>query len=316
MTRSALTSHRPALAILALVLCIATPHLSEARPVRVYEVDVAGQSQSALQEAMRQALVRATGHREAANDPALSPIVEGAQTYVKGYTKGAQGHTQVIFDGPAVERALAAAGHGVWSSDRPFTLVTLYPAPARGTEDAVRSELEQEASRRGLPITLVPIPVVDAGGKEIPGETMLQTGQRYGADQVLVGRQEGAQWRWSLHSNLSSPSWSGPLTAGVDGTVDTLAPPLGAVAGGAGEGDTRIQVLGINGLTDYVSLERQLQSIPGVRHVRIAEAQGTQVTFDLSVRGGADALDKALAGQTKLAKAPGPGGSLVYQYRP
>ena len=42
------------------------------RPVRVYEVDVEGQSPPAVQEAMRQALVRATGRREAADDPAFA----------------------------------------------------------------------------------------------------------------------------------------------------------------------------------------------------------------------------------------------------
>ena len=42
------------------------------RPVRVYEVDVEGQSTPAVQDAMRQALVRATGRRESADDPALA----------------------------------------------------------------------------------------------------------------------------------------------------------------------------------------------------------------------------------------------------
>ncbi|HUA88145.1 MAG TPA: DUF2066 domain-containing protein, partial [Steroidobacteraceae bacterium] len=96
---------------------------SAARPVRVYEVDVAERSGTALQEAMRQALVRATGRRESADDPALSGIVADAQKYVASYTTGPRGEPQVVFDGPAVQQAIVAAGRSVWDGERPFTLV-------------------------------------------------------------------------------------------------------------------------------------------------------------------------------------------------
>src|ERR1700751_4944592 len=47
----------------ALGLIGAAPPCSAARQVHVYEVDVEGQTSPALQEAMRQVLVRATGRR-------------------------------------------------------------------------------------------------------------------------------------------------------------------------------------------------------------------------------------------------------------
>jgi hypothetical protein len=319
MTRSALTSARFASLVLAVSVCMFAPWSALARPVRVYDVTVTDRSQPALQEAMRQALVRATGHREAASDPALASIVESAQTYVKGYTKGAQGQTQVSFDGPALERALAAAGRGVWSADRPFTFVSLYPVPARDAAESVREQLEQAAARRGLSISLVPIPVVDASGRDVAPDALLAAAQRAGAEALLVGRSDGAgsQYRWTLYTSLSSPTWSGTLTAGIDGAVETLAPPLNAQVAQGSEGDTRVEVHGVNGLADFASVERLLQGIPGVRHARLAEAQGTQATFDLAMRGGAEALDRALAASPRLARAPGAaGGSLVYQYHP
>ena len=51
--------------LLGLLLLSMTLPLSAwaGRPVRVYEVDLAERSGTALQEAMRQALVRATGRR-------------------------------------------------------------------------------------------------------------------------------------------------------------------------------------------------------------------------------------------------------------
>src|ERR1700726_2752442 len=94
------------LASLALLLCGLTPLSTwAARAVRVYEVDVSGQSTTALQEAMRQALVRATGRRESANDPALASLIEDAPKYVKSYAPGPRGETQVLFDRRAAGRS-------------------------------------------------------------------------------------------------------------------------------------------------------------------------------------------------------------------
>ena len=57
---------RAFLATLAACGCVLSAPAWAARPVRVYEVDVDGQSAAATQDAMRQALVRATGRRESA----------------------------------------------------------------------------------------------------------------------------------------------------------------------------------------------------------------------------------------------------------
>ena len=64
---------------LACLLCCALP-CEASRPVRAYEVDIAGQTPAALQDAMRQALVRATGRRESAEDPALASLISDAKS--------------------------------------------------------------------------------------------------------------------------------------------------------------------------------------------------------------------------------------------
>src|SRR5215468_10849835 len=138
------------------------------RPVRVYEVDLkGGQSPASVQDAMRDVLVRTTGRRESATDPALANLISDAQNYVKGYGPVTRGQQQVIFDGAAVERAIVAAGRSVWDRNRPFTLIVLYPAPQRSVEDAARTGLEQTAIERGLPVTLVPLSPVDASGNDL-----------------------------------------------------------------------------------------------------------------------------------------------------
>jgi hypothetical protein len=306
---------------LAWLVCSAIPLCAWAgRPVRVYEVEVKGaESPSSLQDAMREALVRATGRRESATDPAFATLISEARNYVKSYSPGTKGQSQVIFDGVAVERAIAAAGRTVWERDRPFTLVVLYPPPPRPAEDAARSELEQAAIRRGLPVTLVPLSPLDAAGNDLGREAFMQMAQRYGGDAVLVGRGDAGnasgQLQWTLHTNFSSESWSGPLSAGIDGAVDTLASPQGASLAQT-EASARVEIDGVAGLSDYATVERLLESLPGVRRAGIAAANRSAVVFDVVVRGGADAIDHALTGSAHLVRSDASSARLAYQYRP
>jgi len=302
---------------LAMICCGVSLNAWAGRPVRVYEVDLkGGQSPAALQEAMREALVRATGRRESANDPVFASVIAEAPTYVKGYASGTRGQ-QVIFDGAAVERAITAAGRPVWDRDRPFTLVILYPPPPRGTEDAARVELEQAAIARGLPMTLVPLSPLDASGNDLGRDALMQMAQRYGGDAVLVGRGDqggGGQWQWTLHTNFSSDNWSGSLAAGIDGAVDSLAPQGVSLADA--EMPARLEVVGVNSLSDYAGVARLLESLPGARRASVASANGSSVTFDILIRGGADAVSRSLAGSAHLVRADATGARLAYQYRP
>ena len=311
---------RRLLASLAWLLCVVVPVSAwAARAVRVYEVDVSGQSTTALQDAMRQALVRATGRRESANDPALASVIEDAPRYVKSYLPGPRGETQVVFDRVAVERSIAAAGRSVWDPERPFTLVVLYPALPRADGDAARGMLEQAAASRGLLISMIPLSIVDASGNELGRDALLATARRYGGDEVLVGRTDtgasSGQWQWTLYTSFSSESWTGPLTAGIDGTVDLLAPPQGASLAQT-EAKVLVEVDGVGSLTDYANVQRMLEAVPGVRGANVAQASGSRITFDVTARGGSDALDRALAGSARLVRSGAANARLLYQYHP
>jgi hypothetical protein len=298
--------------------CVISCSAWAGRPVRVYEVDLkGGQSPASLQDALREALVRATGRRESATDPALANLISEAQNYVKSYSPATRGQSQVIFDGVAVERAIVAAGRSVWDRNRPFTLVVLYPPPARNAEGATRVEVEQVAIERGLPVTLVPLSPVDASGNDLGREALMQMAQRYGGDAVLVGRGDAnsANLQWTLHTNFSSESWSGPLAAGVNGAVDTMAPAQGGSLAQM-EASARVEIDGVTTLTDYVNVERMLESVPGVRRANVSAASGNVVMFDVVARGGGDAISHALAGSTHLVRSDASSARLAYQYRP
>ena len=287
--------------------------------MRVYEVDLAERSGTALQEAMREALVRATGRREAADDPALGSIVAEAPKYVKNYTTGARGQSQVVFDGPAVQQAITAAGRGVWEGDRPFTLVVLDPPRNRAPAEAARTELGARVAARGPPLSVIPMPWRMRRGKPPSAEALLEAGQRYGGDQVLVGRGDAAATdavlQWTLYRRGSSENWSGPLAAGVDHTVDQLVPPPATTLSQL-ESDTRVSVDGVRNLTDYATVTRLLQATPGVKRANIVAAEAASVSFDVTVRGGAAGLEEALAGQAHLVHAAAGRASPVFRYQP
>jgi len=312
---------RSFLTALAWLVCCAIPISAWAgRPVRVYEVEVKGaESPTSLQDAMREALVRATGRRESAADPVFASLIDDAEKYVKSYTPGARGQSQVIFDGDAVERAIVAAGRSVWDQNRPFTLVVLYPPLSRAADDAARTEIEQVASTRGLPVTLVPLSPLDSAGNVLGREALMQMAKRYGGDAVLVGRSNAGgangQWQWTLHTGFSSESWSGPLDAGVDGAVDTLASPQGASLEQT-EATARVEIDGVVALSDYANVQRMLETVSGVRHANVSEANANVVRFDVLVRGGADAISHALTGSTHLVRADASSARLAYEYRP
>ena len=311
-----------------------------ARPVPVFQVDVAGQSVPALQEAMRAALVRATGRREAATDPVFAGLITDAPKYVRTYDRGRQGEMQVVFDSAAVEKAIAAVDRSVWGPNRPFTLVVLYPQPDQDDQAADAAGLEQAAEERGLPISIVPLPVTDAGGNLLSREALLEMAHRYGAEELLVGSpppaaaappgppvngapspppaagQPGAAasappagpppgpppaWQWKLYTDFTTQSWSGSLTTGIDDTVDALAPPVGAAAANA-PGQTEVEIEGVSSLADYANIELMLGAVPGVSAANVRQVTGDSVLFDLTVRGGGPTIDRALSSSSSFTR--------------
>ena len=168
-------------------------------------------------------------------------------------------------------------------------------------------------------ISVIPLSIVDANGTEMGRDALLATARRYGGDEVLVGRSDAGapvgQYQWTLYTSFSSQSWSGQLASGIDGTVDLLAPPQGASLAQT-EARVLVDVNGVATLTDYATVQRILESVPGVRGANIARAGGNTATFDITARGGSDTLDKALAGSSRLVRADTSNARLVYQYHP
>jgi hypothetical protein len=273
------------------------------RPVQVYEVTVRGASASTVvADGMREALVRATGRRDAAENPQFAGIVQNAGQYLKGSRSLAGGAVQLNFDGVRLAQAIAGAGATLWDSNRPFTVVAISPVPSGPAGDALRVQLEQTAEGRGLPVSLVPLAVADAAGTPLPDNVVLQSAQALGADAVLIGQADPAtsgQWQWHLVSSYTSEGWTGDSDVGINGAADSLA-SVAINTGSKALVQVAVQVAGVGSLADYARVEQLLRAVPGVQSSGLSGAQGTTAVFNVGMRGGGEALVHALSGSAHL----------------
>ncbi|HEY1899145.1 MAG TPA: DUF2066 domain-containing protein [Steroidobacteraceae bacterium] len=289
------------------------------RPVHVYEVTVRGASATTVvAEGMRQALVRATGRRDAAANPQFNALIQDAGLYLKDSRALPGDAVQLHFDAVRVMQAIVAAGGSLWDSNRPFTLVAINPVPSGPAADALRVQLEQTAEARGLPISVVPLAVTDPAGAPLPDDAVLHSAQALGGDAVLIGQADPAntgQWQWHLVSSYSSAGWMGASDAGINGAADSLA-SVAVDVGSRPLEQVTVQIAGVATLADYAHVEQTLRAVPGVQSSGLTAAQGNTATFSLGVRGGGDALLRALAGSQHFGGAAGGASQVQLTYTP
>lgn len=297
------------------------------RQVRVYEVNVSSQAEPAVQaqSGLRQVLVRATGARDAANDPALAGVLSQAQQYVIATRPAASGSgTTLVFDAAALERDITAAGRSIWPSERPLLLIVLTGGPATGafeTRRQVEGVLDAAGNRRGQPIRVArPEALTLPTAGDIPGDVALAAAQRLGADAVIIGYGDavpnGGTWRWSFFSTAANESWNGSLEDGVHGAADIFARNAQAFAA-LPEVSLLVEVEGVPSLKEYARVAEILGGAASVRSVQLAEAAGTHVLFAVQSRGGADALLGAVAHNPSFERIdPKSGGAVAFRFHP
>jgi hypothetical protein len=313
--------------LIALATLLCAPQAQALRQVRVFEANVSSQTDAAVQaqSGMRQVLVRATGARDAANDPALAGILAQAQQYVIATRPATTGNAlTLVFDAAALERDITAAGRTLWPSERPLLLVLLTGGPATGafeTRRQVESALDAASGRRGQPIRVARPEALNLPATgDIAADAALAAAQRLGADGVVVGYGDavpsGGAWRWNLTAPGISESWSGALEEGVNGAADVFARNAQAFAA-LPESSILVEIQGVATLKDYARVAELLSAGGGVRSVQLAEAAGTRATFAVMTRGGADALQGGFAGNANFERIePQAGGTVAYRFHP
>jgi Uncharacterized protein conserved in bacteria (DUF2066) len=307
--------NRPVLyaAIAALGFFVLGTTAEAMRNVRVYDVSVPSTGATAFGDAMRIAIVRATGDRNADDDPALRPLIDDARRYAQVVRPVAAGGTQVNFDGGAVDRALVAAGRSLWPRDRPVVLLV---AEGEALSAEQRRELELHAEDRGLPLVLGSAGQSSAGNRD----AALAAARSAAADYLLVAQPVGAQYSlrlWvpeSLESRLPATRWTSDLLDGLDGVADAVAASSIGLSVQP-ELETDVAVSGVASLRDYADVVRSLTAIPGVKAVQLLEISSTGATWRLVVRGGDETVQSALAANARFNPAAGGAARLSYAWQ-
>jgi hypothetical protein len=283
---------------------------------------------AAFAQAMRVVLVRVTGRRTAGDDAALAPLVGEARRYVQQYRAAPDAQLIVAFDGSAIDRWLAQNGQPIWGRDRPATFVWL-AAPAAGTQAAavvraddtsdLKSAVDAEAQLRGIPLRwpaaadLIAHHIDYATVAVGANGPLLDLGRQLGGEGVLIGR-PGASGtiQWIHQFQDHGGSFAGP-TEGVDGAADLYA---GLFAASGAPAPVDLEVSGVGDVASYARVQNILESLAFVAHFSVRALDADRVQLRLAVRGGAAALQRALALNGSLEPlAIGDGATLHYQLR-
>ncbi len=307
---------------------------------RLYEATVpltdrseAGQA-AALQEAMRQVLVRVTGQRSAGFEPALAALVNDARRYVQQFRVVGTNQFFAGFDGAKLERSIVEAGQPLWGHERPGTLVWL--AIDEGTrrsildaqsESELKRAVDRSAALRGLPL-IWPSSSGAASSVDVwngSNDTLRASADEHAADAVLVGRASrstagGWQVRWTLLYGDESSEWRGSVDEGPQGAADTFAGVF-AAAGAQGDAAVIISVSGIHDLGSYAQVTSYLESLTLIRALGVDELSGETVVYRALVRGDVSRLARAIDLGNRLEPAqddtdPALSAALTYRYRP
>ena len=301
------------------LLCLLVPPSFATEAVQPYELTTrSSEPAAAFEEALRSALVRASGDRAAATAPALQPLLAAPRRYVLQYRPAPGGGLRVTLDGRSLDRAIVAAGGQLWPRERAVLLVGFELPPDAGEASQWRAAIEASATARGLPVRFASA----AMAPDLAPDAALAVARAAAADLLLVARAPtgtataAAPASWRLVSRAGEETLDGDAATVVDAVADRVAR---AAIDFMQQPETAVlvQISGIGSLQDYATAQQLLAAVPGVRRVVVRELQAQQVRFGVLARGGAVGLVEVLAAHPRFAPAAGAAqDALAYELRP
>ncbi|MBT8767617.1 DUF2066 domain-containing protein [Metapseudomonas boanensis] len=278
----------------------------------------------ALNRALETLLLRLTGDRKAAQNPALETVRKDPQELISQY--GYEGQMLVVdFDPVTTERTLRQAGIPMWGANRPSILAWWLNRGNEGAslvgdgQDAAAS-LYQAAQNRGLPLRL-PLADLDEQLLATPEQltsaqpgALTQASERYAADALLAvdaAEADGkwqAQWRLWLGDSREQGTVEAADNAALADAVllavsERLAPRFVA-APGAGE-EIELEVQGAN-LARYAELSRMLEPFGA----RLVSVEGDRLAFRVNASAEQLRAQLALIGLRELPVGETPAGAV------
>ncbi len=293
----------------------------------LYTVDVAletgaGGRDQAYQEALAEVLVRITGRESARSDADMLGLFPTPARYVMQYARGAQDRLIVTLDGDAIGELLRRAGHPVWESDRPLTLVWLAVEWAPGDRELigaaepgrrafgqqeerreqVRAQVVDAAARRGIPVQLPALDGEDRDAvtvRDVWGgfdQALLAASRRYQTASVLIGKirsDNATRNQWTYYFGNRDLSWSGPADQVIARLADSLAEQF-AVSGSDRPELLTLTISGVETVRAFGEISRLLAGTSVIERVHIDRVAGPEIRYRLEVRGGPERLAAAL----------------------
>ncbi len=280
--------------------------------------------------AFDQVLVKVTGQRALAADPARRRAVGPPAPLVRQYQPMPGGQVRVSFDPAALRRRLDAANLPVWADVRPLTLVILPPdglpapiVPAGGPgatpaepAGSFRQLVQATAASRGIPVVLAPEPVAGSRPATDPLADPDRVARAAGADLLLAGRPVPsggpAMLRWTLAGGGERTEWQGDTVEGVHGLADRLAARYATVASSGRV--LRLRVTGVDSFDAYGRLQVYLRGMGLIQSADLRQVAAGELVYDVSVRGDVEQLNDAFAlGRVLKPEAASGAGDLAYR---
>ena len=283
----------------------------------------------AYRSALLQVLVKVTGSQIPATMTDFDALFPNPSRYVLQLRGGAGNELAISFDGEAIQTTLRNAGHPVWGSDRPLTLIWLAvdrgggereivsaEAPERldGTARSIdqnqllRERVRDVAARRGIPVLLPLLDVVDLNSirfSDIWGgfdDELLEASKRYGVNSVLVGRLRlggvpAIRWRYYFAGDRQE--WSDDLEDAIHRLADIQASQF-AYSGSASLEAVALRISGVDSVEAYASVQTYLAKLRQVEGMTLEQVAGDRLEYRLQVRGGADRLARIIETDGRL----------------
>jgi uncharacterized protein len=258
--------------------------------------------------ALRVAVVRASGRREAAAEPRVAAAAADPARYVQQYSTTADRMLKVGFDSRALEQLLQQANLPLWPAERPATTVYLFLPGIAGGARAVgagerppeRVALERAAQGRGVPLAWPAEQIDAATARERSASTAA-------SHAILVGMAGPGRFEWTFGHAGQTARGQGGLTDGVDLAADTLADRY-APTSTRGATSVKVRVGGIDNVRSYAALTGYLQELSLVRGLEVDELAGDTVQLRLELRGDVELLRRIVAlDSTHLQAVPSGG---------
>lgn len=316
---------------------------TEMSGLNVAEVPIKNQSDQSLQQVLPQSisqvLIKLSGNPGVVTLPQIQNVLQNPESYVQSYSfftrNNAEGNSQtfakITFDEKGLIALLRQAGQAVWGRNRPLMLVWLKTdvdesgSIVSNNDDSGLSEaVIDSAKRRGLPIILPDMDLQDQSfintnmEKTFDSQKLQAAENRYQVNIILAGDinpMDNNHWQgqWYLLFYGQPFQWDDTandpnilISKAIDNAANILANQLATINNKSLQTSVRMEIIGVNNLSDYVRVIKYLKRLSLVSNIDISHMENNSLILNVTTVGGSEKLMSALQGSHYLKAIQNP----------